>query len=319
MILTNTPAADHFIGLVTVNYYSQTEIAGLFDHLSGGRLELVVVSNSPEADSLSAEHSCQFVRAPSNIGFASACNLGASALTTEYLVFCNPDVRIGASDLRAICQRLKENPEYGLLSPHFRIQPPSTAPIQPHDGRIIGFCIVMPRRVLAEIGGWDPHFFLWGEDGDLCERVRQAGYKTGYANGIVADHSSQHSIRSLSLSERQFLTRVWICSQIYSRLKHKGACSAMTYCLSQTLVNFGRGLFGKTSFGRDYQDPRAASRFGWRVLGNAWRLARYVQFDGKRFLWGDPNRELRPQVSASVDPIAEGQQDEQPLPIVPIR
>lgn len=295
------PTSSNRLGLVTVNYYSQDEISGLFASLAGSDIELVVVSNSPEADQLTGRFPCRFVRAPANIGFANACNLGASMLETEYLVFCNPDVRLTPALLEEICQRLAHNPEYGLLSPHFRPRPPTTEPIQQHDGRIIGFCMVMPRVVFEKIGGWDGKFFLWGEDGDLCDRIRQVGFKTGYANGLVAEHSSQHSIKSLAEPERRFLTRVWICSQIYGRSKRDGVLRALAYCCAQTGVNFIRWITGRAAVGRDYQDAGEAFRFGLRILANFYRLRSFIEFDGHQYVWGDPNRELAPKT----DPVLE--------------
>jgi GT2 family glycosyltransferase len=36
------------------------------------------------------------------------------------------------------------------------------------------------RAVLAQLGGWDENFFLYGEDVDLCYRVKAAGYRIMY-------------------------------------------------------------------------------------------------------------------------------------------
>lgn len=40
-----------------------------------------------------------------------------------------------------------------------------------------GACIAVSRRVVEQIGGFDPRYFLYYEDADWCRRVRRAGYR----------------------------------------------------------------------------------------------------------------------------------------------
>src|SRR5262249_15533103 len=39
-----------------------------------------------------------------------------------------------------------------------------------------GCCLLVRRRLLDELGGLDPDFFLYYEDVDLCRRARRAGW-----------------------------------------------------------------------------------------------------------------------------------------------
>lgn len=43
-----------------------------------------------------------------------------------------------------------------------------------------GGCLVTPKAVIDQVGGFDPGYFLYYEDTDWCRRVRQAGYRLVY-------------------------------------------------------------------------------------------------------------------------------------------
>jgi GT2 family glycosyltransferase len=48
--------------------------------------------------------------------------------------------------------------------------------------------MLMPRLFFEELGGFDETFFMYGEDVDLCFRVKEAGKKVIY----FADASITH-------------------------------------------------------------------------------------------------------------------------------
>jgi GT2 family glycosyltransferase len=52
--------------------------------------------------------------------------------------------------------------------------------------------VVIRREALEEVGGFDPLFFMYKEDRDLCRRLRLAGWKVGVApRAIVYHHCGQ--------------------------------------------------------------------------------------------------------------------------------
>jgi len=50
--------------------------------------------------------------------------------------------------------------------------------------------------VVRRLGGFDEDFFLYGEDQDLCLRIRREGYEIGYVKEAVAVHIGAQSERS---------------------------------------------------------------------------------------------------------------------------
>ena len=84
--------------------------------------------------------------------------------------------------------------------------PPHVAEIERVDA-VSGACLLLRREVFAAIGGFDEGYFLHCEDLDLCRRVRDAGFKVGYADTIALVHeqgSSSHR-RPLFVSRHKHL------------------------------------------------------------------------------------------------------------------
>jgi GT2 family glycosyltransferase len=55
--------------------------------------------------------------------------------------------------------------------------------------------------MLAELGGFDPRFRLYGEDIDLCYRAAKAGWERWYVPAAVVRHAYDRE------TDRRFLTR----------------------------------------------------------------------------------------------------------------
>ena len=65
-----------------------------------------------------------------------------------------------------------------------------------------GACMVLRRRTLIEVGGFDERFFLYWEDADLCWRIRQHGWQVVYDPRVSVVHlvgvsSKQARVRTL--------------------------------------------------------------------------------------------------------------------------
>lgn len=45
------------------------------------------------------------------------------------------------------------------------------------EGHVVGGTMLVRRSVLEEVGGFDEEFFVYWEDADLCQRVREAGWE----------------------------------------------------------------------------------------------------------------------------------------------
>jgi GT2 family glycosyltransferase len=177
--------------------------------------EIVVVDNASSDDSAGVVESsvpeAVVVRNTRNVGFAGGCNLGAERATGDLLLFLNPDSRVeeGFRDaiedvpggwgawmgLVAMDGGSLVNTSGGVL--HFTGvgwagqagEPVSAAGASPAEVAFAsGACLVIPRSLYLELGGFPEHFFMYCEDVDLSLRVRLRGQGVGVVPGARVDH-----------------------------------------------------------------------------------------------------------------------------------
>lgn len=83
---------------------------------------------------------------------------------------------------------------------------------------VSGACFLARRRAWDEVGGFDPSYFMYLEDVDLCWRLARAGWKVGYqpaaevvhVQGVSAD---RHPYRMLAAHHRS----MWLFARRSSR------------------------------------------------------------------------------------------------------
>jgi GT2 family glycosyltransferase len=103
---------------------------------------------------------------------------------------------------------MQHNPRLGLIAPRIheptkkkqvlaRYQYPSqsalrhTTTLRHLPGEIawvLGACMLTTLDIYQKINGFDEDYFLYGEDVDICLRIRQLGYEIGFS----PDHSLTH-------------------------------------------------------------------------------------------------------------------------------
>lgn len=154
------------------------------------------------------------IRLESNHGFAAGCNIGWRTGESPYVLFVNPDARISPEAIERLVAVAAGDPEAGAVAPAIvhedgtpahslrsfprlrstfaqalflhRLFPTSSwADELIRDERayqrrwspdwVSGACLLVKRSVLDELEGWDERFFLFGEDIDLCRRLRAVG------------------------------------------------------------------------------------------------------------------------------------------------
>jgi GT2 family glycosyltransferase len=77
------------------------------------------------------------------------------------------------------------------------------------------------RTALEEIGGFDPGFFLYCEDMDLCARLSAAGHRIRFEPAASVHHVGGHS------APRSSLLGVLVRSRVRYARKHGGRGAAL--------------------------------------------------------------------------------------------
>jgi N-acetylglucosaminyl-diphospho-decaprenol L-rhamnosyltransferase len=65
-----------------------------------------------------------------------------------------------------------------------------------HDADfLVGAALLLRRRAVEEVGGFDPGFFMFNEEVDLCYRIRKAGWRVTFFPGAEFVHVGGASTR----------------------------------------------------------------------------------------------------------------------------
>ncbi len=218
--------------------------------------EITVVDNNSEDSSpdLIAKNFpfVNLIKLPKNVGFGAGNNAGVTGASGEFLFFLNSDTIITSNILPDLIELMSVNPEVGIIGPkllfpdgRFQI---SFAPEIGIKGEIaakkihedaenlnkiaaiedgfqnvrevdivVGAAFFIRTELFRLLGGFDENFFMYFEESDLCQRVRNRGYKIIYTPEISLIHIRGHSVKKTSDKMAVEYRR----SQIYYYHKHR--------------------------------------------------------------------------------------------------
>lgn len=179
-------------------------------HQSGVNVEVIVVDNR------SKDGSPDFVREQfpwvrlianeKNLGFSKANNQALNECIGSYAFFLNPDTEVRNGAFKNMIDFMESHPGVGLAGT--RIVNPDGSPQSSVEIRypgqrhardelkglkgdiawVLGASMIARMHVIRNINGFDEHFYLYGEDLDLCLRIRKSGWAIGYIPEAVVVH-----------------------------------------------------------------------------------------------------------------------------------
>lgn len=168
----------------------------------------------------------QIIENKKNYGFAEGNNIGIKyslAKGAEYIVLLNQDTKVEPAWVSELIKVAENSAEIGILSPmqydyegieldkNFKIIFDSGKYVNPdfiEADTIIGAAILLKKSLCQKIGMFDPVFFCYHEESDLCRRYKYFGYKIGIAvkSKIFHWHSLLHE-ESLNKENKNLFLR----------------------------------------------------------------------------------------------------------------
>ncbi|MBM4178478.1 MAG: glycosyltransferase [Ignavibacteria bacterium] len=176
-----------------------------------------------------------------NIGYGKANNLGLAQAQGRYTLFLNPDTIVGRDVLQTMTSFLDADADVGIagckvlnpdgsfqvacrrglptpwasfcklfglqsIFPNSRLFAQYNMTYLPIDATypvdaLIGAFMMGPTAQMQELGGFDPAFFMYGEDIDLCYRVQLAGRRVMYVHTTNIIHYKGESTKRSSMNE----------------------------------------------------------------------------------------------------------------------
>ena len=199
----------------------------------------IVVDNGSEDSSLDTarQAGATVLALGENRGFPAAVNAGLELVTSDVTLLLNPDVVVGEGAVERCCEVLLGDRSIGLVGPNTlrsdgRPEPPAArrdrsavhilleslglTRLHPWFDRqtigdrstdrdvdaVNGAFMLIRTELLRQLGGLDEAVFMYLEDGDLCRRVRDAGFRVRFVAGASAVHAGAASSSRADL-ERQ--------------------------------------------------------------------------------------------------------------------
>lgn len=155
---------------------------------------------------------------PRNLGFSKGCNQGFQASSGEHILFLNNDTVVPAGWMEPMIQALYRDDDVAMVGPVTNyISGLQQIPVDYTDirdmerfaqlhsrqnrgiveevRRVVGFCMLVKRSVLEDIGVFDERYGLGNyEDDDLCLRAIRSGYKLLIAREAFIHHIGHASM-----------------------------------------------------------------------------------------------------------------------------
>ncbi len=242
---------------ITVTYNSGRDIAANLEAMEAALepfdAELLVVDNASSDDTVSEARRVlrrgRVLVNDDNVGFGRAVNRGLVEARGTWALIMNDDAVIDTDSIRLLIDTLSSDPTIGLVGPRIVGEDGTPAPSaryrfpgwseewqrlrrlvgladvtypaseEPHDvAWLVGACLLGPTDLLREVGGFNPAFFLYGEDIDLSRRLAALGYRRVSVPGAVCVHTQgvatsavyDSGARSLrQMSGRATYYRIW--------------------------------------------------------------------------------------------------------------
>ena len=231
------------VSIITVNYNGFSDTCELIESLKKYitfSYEIVVVDNASvqnEAAKLQDIYpytTC--IRSEKNLGFAGGNNVGIKVAKGEYILLLNNDTYVTDSSLEDLISILENNPKIGAVSPKIKFASiPDEIQFAGYTNlsaitlrnQTIGYAekdkgqynqpllthylhgaAMMVKRTAIEKAGLMPElYFLYYEELDWCQHIKDAGYELWFQPSALVYHKEGKSVGQKSPLKILYMTR----------------------------------------------------------------------------------------------------------------
>lgn len=234
---------DPLVSIITVNFNNMAVTADLLTSLkknSYKNLEVIVVDNaskeSPRDNVVSLYPEVVFIQSAQNLGFAGGNNLGIKKAKGELIFLVNNDTEVPHGCIEALIEVFHSHPDAGAVSPKFHffynpgvIEYVGRGKVNIFSGRNTtygrdekdvgqytavvetyyahGGGMMVPRYVIEKAGLLPEQYFLYYEELDWCERIRDEGFKIYCQQKAVIFHKESATTGAESPFRTYYITR----------------------------------------------------------------------------------------------------------------
>ncbi|HEY8389174.1 MAG TPA: glycosyltransferase family 2 protein [Parasegetibacter sp.] len=232
------------ISVVTLTW-NTTEVTcdflkSLNEHGTYPNMEVIVVDNGSKEDPTPVFKSIypdvKVILNGKNLGFTGGNNVGIKAATGDYLFIVNNDTEFTPGLLEGLLEVFEKYPDAGIVSPKFHyffhkgtIEYAGYNTVNIFTGRngmvgcqeqdngqydelkvtnyAHGGGMMVPRKIIEEVGGLPEEFFIYYEEFDWCEQIKRKGYKVYYQPKSLIYHKESMTTGKASPFKTFYHTR----------------------------------------------------------------------------------------------------------------
>lgn len=235
------------VSIITVNYNQiqvTTELLESLRSISFQDFEIILVDNGSKEDPTKFINEnypeVNLIVSKDNLGFSGGNNLGIQASKGEYLFFINNDAEITEGCIETLLQLFKSIPLLGIVSPRICYDPKLTnnqriiqyagaTHVHPVTARneilgeqeldtgqyiearetayVHGAAMMTKREIIEKVGEMPDEFFLYYEELDWSEQIRNAGYKVYVEPKALVFHKESLAVGKKSTLKTYYHTR----------------------------------------------------------------------------------------------------------------
>jgi GT2 family glycosyltransferase len=228
------------VSIITIDFNTAKDTAEFLQScslLTYPNIEVIVVDNcSKEAFEMPFQkENFKLLRSDTNRGFAGGNNYGLSIAKGDYIFFLNNDTLVSPDFLGPIVTFFEENPKVGIASP--KVMYPDGQTIQYAGAKRInlltgrgqrlglfeedhgqydfnqptdlghGAALMVRRSVINKVGGMPEIYFLYYEEHDWCEQIKNNGFEMYYLGESSIIHKESVSTGNDSPLKTYYLAR----------------------------------------------------------------------------------------------------------------
>lgn len=264
------------VSIITVNF-NQTEVTcallSSLQNITYPNIEVLVIDNASDDDPQIIRQrfpNVVLILNPINYGFAAGNNFGLMRAKGDYVLLLNNDTEVARGFLEPLVNKLKNDNSIGAVSPKIRyfydpkiIQYAGYTPMNYITMRNFaighretdlgqydqdretyyahGAAILVPMKVVKEVGLMSYIFFLYYEEADWCERIKRAGYKIFYVHNSLVMHKESVSTGKLSNMKIYYLNRnrlVFMRRNVEGRAFYLGLAYQLFFAIPKNAISW---------------------------------------------------------------------------------
>ncbi|WP_185154933.1 glycosyltransferase family 2 protein [Dysgonomonas sp. HDW5A] len=243
MYSNNLGIADPLLSIISVNYNGFDDTCEMIDSLKEHltfSFEVIVVDNASKVNDAERIRLIypwvKCIRSEKNLGFAGGNNIGIAEAKGKYLFLLNNDTFVTDNSLSNLITFMDSNPQVGAVTPKLKFalysdeiqfagyasfskitlrnhiigygeKDEGQYEIPKRSAFLHGAAMMVRKEVIGKAGILPDMYFLYYEELDWCERIKEAGYELWYVPGGTVYHKESKSVGSNSSLKMFYMTR----------------------------------------------------------------------------------------------------------------